>query len=158
MHSKTALSLVFFLFALLAAGCTGTSNLTPVTTPTPVVTAAPISGTTAPATPSGGDLVPSPTDVVLASRSVSLNVEKDYLGKVIVTFQGGSGNGHVNSFDVTVKRADGQVVTDKLGADIGDVVTLQGTKDTDRVIIIANMDDGRSYKIIDMLSRFRTLG
>ena len=64
----------------------------------------------------------------------------------------------MESFDVTVNRADGQVTTGELGADIGDVVTVQGTKDTDRVIIVANMDDGKSYKIIDMLSKFRTLG
>lgn len=159
MNAKITLSLAVLLCTILAlAGCTGTPNLPPAATPTPVVTVAPSSGVSTPTAPSGGSLVPSPTDAVLASRAVNLNVEKDYLGKVIVTYQGGSGNGHVKSFDVTVNRADGQVTTGELGADIGDVVTVQGTKDTDRVIIVANMDDGKSYKIIDMLSKFRTLG
>ena len=161
MHTKIALSFIVLLCTILAiAGCTGPSNPTSPVIPAPSLTAAPSSGAPAPApaTPSGGSLVPSPTDIVLASRSLNLNVEKDYLGKVIVTFQGGSGNGQVISFDVTVNRADGQVVTDKLGVNIGDVVTLQGTKDTDRVIVIAHMDDGKSYRIVDMLSRFRTLG
>lgn len=159
MHSKTTLPIVVLLGIILAiAGCTGTSNLTPSAIPAPVATAVPSSGAPVPSVSSGGPLVPSPTDVVPTSRTINLNVEKDYLGNVIITYQGGNGNGHVKSFDITVNRADGQVSTGSLGVDMGDVVTIQGTKDTDRVIIVANMDDGKSYKVIDMLSAFKTLG
>jgi hypothetical protein len=159
MHLKTAFSLVILLCTVLAiAGCTSAPSLTPATQ-APVATAAPSSGSPASTVASsGGNLVPSPTDVVVASRTLTLNVEKDYLGNVVVTFQGGNGNGHVKSFDVTVNRADGQVSTGKLGVNIGDVVTLPATKDTDRVIVVANMDDGKAYKVIDMTSKFRTIG
>jgi hypothetical protein len=160
MHAKTALSLVILLCTVLAiAGCTGAPGAAPAATQAPAATAAPSSGAPAAvATPAGGSLEPSPTDVVVASRTLTLNVEKDYLGNVVVTFQGGNGNGHVKSFDVTVNRADGQVSTGKLGVNIGDVVTLTGTKDADRVIVVANMDDGKAYKVIDMTSKFRTIG
>jgi hypothetical protein len=158
MHVKTALSLVILLCTVLAiAGCTSAPGVTPATQ-APAATAAPSSGAPAVATQAGASLVPSPTDVVVASRTLTLNVEKDYLGNVVVTFQGGNGNGHVKSFDVTVNRADGQVSTGKLGVNIGDVVTLTGTKDADRVIVVANMDDGKAYKVIDMTSKFRTIG
>ena len=92
MKAKIALSLAVLLCTILAlAGCAGTPNLPPAATQTPVVTAAPSSGISAPTASSGGSLVPSPTDAVLASRAVNLNVEKDYLGNVIVTYQGGAG-------------------------------------------------------------------
>ena len=154
MHPKSALFLVVLLgLFLVLAACTGTPNFSPLATQAPVATTQSLSGT-----PATTDLVPQPTDVIGTSRTLNLNIEKDYLGKVIITFQGGNGNGHVTSFDVTVNRADGLVSTGKLGINIGDVLTLEGTKDTDRVIVVANMDDGKSYRIIDMMSRFRTLG
>ena len=157
MHAKTALSFVVLLCAVLAiAGCAGTTNSSPTATPAAVETSATLSNTAAPV--SSGNLVPSPTDVIAGSRTLNLNIEKDYLGRIIITFQGGNGNGHVTSFNVTIYRADGQVVSDKLGVNIGDVATLAGTKDTDRIVVSATMDDGKTYKIIDMISKFRTLG
>ena len=159
MHAKTVLSLVILLCTVLAiTGCTSAPTVTPAATQSQVSTPSPSSGAPAAATPSGGGLVPLPTDVVVPSRALNLNIEKDYLGNVIVTFQGGSGNGHVKSFDVTVYRADGQVSTDKLGINIGDVVKIMGTKNTDRVVVVAVMDDGKSYKLVDELVMFKSLG
>ena len=157
MNAKAVLSIVFLFCAVLAiAGCASSPNPAPAATQAPVATAVP-SGTVVAAS-SGASLVPLPTDVVIASRALNLNIEKDYLGNVIVTYQGGSGNGHVTSFDVTVNRADGQVSKGNLGINIGDVIKLAGTKDTDRVIVVASMDDGKTYKVRDELSKFRTIG
>ena len=160
MNGKILLSLVLFLGIVLAiAGCTSPQAPAPsAATQAPV--AAPSSGSSSapPAASSGASLVPSPTDVVPGSRTLNLNVEKDYLGNVVVTFQGGAGNGHVQKFVVTVNRADGQVETGTLGTNIGDTVSIAGTKDSDRVIVMASMDDGKTYKVIDEISKFRTLG
>ena len=153
MQQKAALSVLLILcIAILAAGCAGTqSPATPAPTQTTASAPAP-SSTVA----TGAGLVPSPTDSMIASRQVNVNVEKDYLGNVIITFQGGNGLGHVRSIDVTLNRADGVVKTASLGIHADDSVTLEGTKDTDRVIVTVFMDDGKSYKIIDALSAYRT--
>jgi hypothetical protein len=152
MQLKAMLSVLLLLgIAIIVAGCAGTqSPATPAPTQNPVSTVA------ATATTTGSSLVPSPTDTMVASRLVTVNVEKDYLGNVIFTFQGGSGLIHVNSLSVTLNRADGVVKTASLGTHVDDAVTLEGTKDTDRVMVYASMDDGKTYKIVDALSAYRT--
>jgi hypothetical protein len=151
MQQKAILSVLFLLcIAIIITGCTGTqSPATPV--PTQNIASPPAETVT-----TGGSLVPSPTDSIVASRLVNVNVEKDYLGNVIATFQGGSGLIHVKSIDVTLNRADGLVKTASLGTSVDDSVTLEGTKDTDRVMVFVSMDDGKTYKIIDALSAYKT--
>jgi len=157
MHGKV-LTLVVFLGIMLAiAGCASTPAPAPAATQAPASGTAPSSGAPA-VTSSGGGLVPSPTDAIPSSRTLNLNIEKDYLGNVVVTFQGGAGNGHVKKFDVTVNRADGQVETGSVGINIGDTVTIPGDKDTDRVIVTASMDDGKTYKVVDKTIAFKGLG
>ena len=58
----------------------------------------------------------------------------------------------VNKIDVTLNRADGQVKTSEVGTKVDDTVTLEGTKNTDRVMVYVTMKDGKRYKIIDTLS------
>jgi len=162
MQAKTILLIALLLGAVFAImGCTSAPQAPAAA---PAATAAPAAApaanapvASAPAA-SSSSLQSSPTDAIIPSRQLTLDVEKDYLGKVTVTFQGGAGNGHVNSFQVTVNRADGQVQTGSLGTNLGDTVTLQGTKDTDRVIVQATMDDGKTYKVIDTQSKYRTIG
>jgi len=151
MQQKITVSGLVLLCILLAlAGCTGTQN-TPVT---PVPTTSAVAGPSAVVT-AGVDLVPSPTDVVIDANKVNVNVEKDYLGNIIVTFQGGSGLQMVNKIDVTLNRADGQVKTADVGIRVDDTVTLEGTKNTDRVMVYVTMKDGKRYKIIDTLSPYK---
>jgi hypothetical protein len=100
-------------------------------------------------------MVPSPTDAILEANKVNINVEKDHLANVIVTFQGGSGLAQVNTIEVTLNRADGQVKTANIGIKVGDAVTLEGTKNTDRVIAYVTMKDGKRYKLVDTLVPFR---
>lgn len=151
MYIKTILLITGLLCVLLAiAGCTGTQNAPVVTQVTvPAVTQ------TASATLAGPDLAVSPTDSIIEAKKVNVNVEKDYLGNVIVTFQGGNGLQQVNKIDVTLNRADGVVKTADVGIGVGDTVTLEGTKNTDRVIVYVTMKDGKRYKIIDSLMAFK---
>ncbi len=150
-HSFTITGLVLLCILLACAGCTGSQN--PPATPGTVPPAAQ-TGTMAPAaTP---DLVPSPTDSMVDANRVNVNVEKDYLAEVTVTFQGGSGLQQVNKIDVTLNRADGGITKKEVGIRVDDSVTLEGTKDTDRIIVHVTMKDGRTYKIIDSLLPYRT--
>jgi hypothetical protein len=150
MQRKTVLSgIVLIGILVIIAGCTGSQN--PAATPVPTASAAePAAAVTA-----GADLVPSPTDSLLEANKVNINVEKDYLGNVIVTFQGGSGLQQVNNIDVTLNRADGQIKTGEVGIRVDDSLTLEGTKNTDRVIVYVSMKDGKRYKVIDDLSAYR---
>ena len=98
----------------------------------------------------------SPTDSIIDAYKLDFNVEKDYLGNVVVEFQGGSGLKQVNKIDVTLNRADGQVINKEVGINMGDSVTLEGTKNTDRIMIYVTMKDGKRYKVVDSLVPFKT--
>ena len=149
MQYRATISIIILICAALAiAGCTGTQN-------TP---AAPAAGSgTGSSGSSAGNLVVSPTDAVPEYNFVMADVgEKDYLGNIPVIFQGGMGQIHVKKIDVTMYRSDGQVKTATMGIKKGDQVELEGTKQTDRVVVIVSMDNGQSYKINDVLSPYRT--
>jgi hypothetical protein len=103
----------------------------------------------------GADLVPTENDPLDAARSVMVNIDKDYLGIIRATFQGGPGLAHVRKIDVTVNRADGQVRTAPVGIEMENSVTIEGTKDPDRVRVFVTLSDGKSYKIYDDLVAFK---
>ena len=149
MQYRVTISLIIIICAILAiAGCTGTQN--------PPVAPAAGSGTGS-SSSSAGNLVVSPTDAVPDYNFVIANVgEKDYLGNIPVIFQGGMGQIHVKKIDVTLYRSDGQVKTATVGTKKGDQTELEGTKQTDRVVVIVSMDNGQIYKINDVLSPYRT--
>jgi hypothetical protein len=151
MQIKTIFLITGLLCVLLAiAGCTGTQKspvVTQVTVPPGTQTASP--------TQAGPDLAVSPTDNIIEANKVNVNVEKDYLGNVIVTFQGGNGLQQVNKIDVTLNRADGVMKTSDVGIRVGDSVTLEGTKNTDRVMVYVTMKDGKRYKVVDSLMAFK---
>jgi hypothetical protein len=150
MQHKFIISGLVLLCILLAlTGCTGTQN-TPAA-PAPATS----SGAVPSAAPAAPDLEPSPTDSIIEANKVNVNVEKDHLANIIVTFQGGSGLAQVNKIDVTLNRADGQVKTADVGIRVDDSVTLEGTRNTDRVMVYVTMKNGQRYKIIDTLVSFK---
>ena len=155
MKVKAVFSLVLLLSIIVAfAGCTGTqSPAAPAAQPSGAVGVAPAS----PPATSGASIVPSPTDNVVDARKVNVNVEKDYLGNVIYTFQGGAGLGHVRKIDITLNRADGTIKTGTLGITIDSAATLEGTKNTDRAIVDVTLDDGKTYKMVDMQVPFKQI-
>jgi hypothetical protein len=149
MQLKTIILITGILAVLLAiAGCTGTSPVVPQGTVTAVTQAVP-------ATTPTPDLVVSPTDSIIEANSVIINVDKDYLANVIVTFQGGNGLKQVNKIEVTLIRADGLTKTADVGTTIGSAVTLEGTKNADRIMVYVTMKDGKRYKVVDSLIPFK---
>jgi hypothetical protein len=149
MQYRVTISIIILICAALAiAGCTGTQN----------PSAAPAAGSgTGSSGSSTGNMVVSPTDAVPDYNFVKADVgEKDYLGNIPVIFQGGMGQIHVKKIDVTLYRSDGQVKTATIGINKGDQVELEGTKQTDRVVVRVSMDNGQSYTINDVMSPYRT--
>lgn len=149
MQIKTIILITSLLCVLLAtAGCTGTSPVAPQGTVTAVTQAVPATSPTP-------DLVVSPTDSIIEANNVIINVDKDYLANVIVTFQGGNGLKQVNKIEVTLIRTDGLTKTADVGTTIGSVATLEGTKNADRIMVYVTMKDGKKYKVIDSLIPFK---
>jgi hypothetical protein len=141
--------LVIVCVAIIFAGCTGTQSATTPGTSTQM------SGTST----TSGSIVPGPTETLPPDYYVVVDVgEKDYLGKIPVTFEGGTGQVFVKKIDVTLTRSDGTVQTATVGANKGDIAQLEGTKQTDRVEVWVSMVNGVTYKIIDVQSPYRTRG
>lgn len=149
----TLSAIVLICAAIVIAGCTGTQN-----TPSAPVAPTAGTGTGSPGTPaSAGNLAVSPTDAVPEYNMVTADVsEKDYLGNIPVIFQGGMGQIHLKKIDVILYRSDGQVKTATIGIKKGDQIELEGTRQTDRVVVYVSMDNGDRYKINDVLSPYRT--
>lgn len=158
--------IVVIIIALLCgsiamAGCTGTQ-----TSP-----AAPTQGTGTPVTPAGtggpmATLTTVPTDVLPGYNMVTVDVgEKDYLGIIPVTFQGGSGMNSITKVDIKLTRADGSVQTATVGTKKGDEVELQGTRGTgsergplDRIEVWVTTNQAQTFRIVDVLREYRSRG
>jgi hypothetical protein len=151
MKYKLAIPVVLLLCAAIAfAGCTGTQT-TPGT-----ATSGSAAATYAGSAAAGDNLVPSPTDVVPDNNGVTVTVkEKVYDGTIPVVFSGGKGQSLVSSIDVTMYTSDGRVVTAKIGTKKEDEVILQGTRQTDRVVVYVSEMNGQRYKVVDELSLYR---
>jgi hypothetical protein len=152
MQQKIAILAILLLCAAIGtAGCTGAPN-----TPALPVPGAP-AATQAAAAPATNNLVVSPTDVIPDNNQVSVIVqEKEYDATISVVFDGGKGQYLVKSAQVTLYRSDGQVITQNLGIKKGDLVKLQGTKQTDRVVAYVSEVNGQTYKVADTMSPYRT--
>jgi glucose/arabinose dehydrogenase len=150
MQQKTAIFAILLLSVAIAlAGCTGTPAQ-------PAATTAPTVAQTTAAPPTN-NLIVSPTDVVPDNNQISVIVqEKEYNANIPVVFDGGKGQYLVKSASVTLYRSDGQVVTVPLGIKKGDLVNLEGTKQTDRVVAYVSQVNGETYKVADVLSEYRT--
>ena len=152
MQQKIAIIATLLLCAALGlAGCTGTTS-----TPAQPAPGAP-AGTQTAAAPSTNNLVVGPTDAIPDNNYVSVIVqEKEYDATISVVFDGGKGQYLVKSASVTLYRSDGQVITENLGIKKGDLVKLQGTRQTDRVVAYVSEVNGETYKVADTLSAYRT--
>jgi hypothetical protein len=151
MRFKSFCTLVFLICLTIAlAGCTG-APATPVTATGSTV------GSNGPSGQAQSNLVTSPTDAVPNQNAVTVDVgEKDYLGVIPITFQGGMGQVHVKTVEATVYLADGQTKTASIGNKKGDMVEIQGTKQADRVVVYISFDNGDRKKTNDVMSPYRT--
>ena len=153
MQQKIPILVIILLCAAIGiAGCTGTTS-TPAQPAAPAAPAA----TPAAAASATNNLVVSPTDVIPVNNAVSVIVqEKEYNANIPVVFDGGKGQYLVKSASVTLYRSDGQSKTVNLGIKKGDLVNLEGTKQTDRVVAYVTEVNGQTYKVADVLSPYRT--
>jgi len=157
MQSRIFVPIIILCALIALAGCTGTQSTPPPTTSGVSVT---------PAAPAGASLVPGPTEIMPEYTAIRVDVsEKDYLGNITVTFQGGKGQMGTKKVDVKLTRADGAVQTATVGTKKGDEVELQGIRGSgsergqaDRVEVWVTMNTGQTYKIADVLREYRTRG
>ena len=151
-HKIPFLVILLVCAAIGFAGCTSTPGI-PATQP---ATAAP-AATQASVAPAQNNLVVSPTDSIPDNLAVSVIVqEKVYDGTIPVVFDGGKGQYLVTDIEVTLYRSDGTSRTANLGHSKGDTVTLEGTRQTDRVVVYVSEVNGQKYKVDDVLSEYRT--
>ena len=144
--------------AIITAGCTGN-----MTSPSGTTSGSGIpSGSGAPS----GTLTTVPTDVLPPQNLVTMDVsEKDYLGVITVTFQGGIGMNSIKKVAVKLTRPDGTTQEATVGTNKGDEVELQGTRGSgsergpaDRVEVCVTTNQVQTYKIVDVLREYRSRG
>ncbi len=117
-----------------------------ITMTTPPTLAAPVSRA----------LVPLPTQLIPTDRKVYFQVQKNPItSKISVIFAGSAGEGSISSADIKVTHSDGSVTTGIILPLKGvSEITLDGSKETDRVEIIAKMSSGATYRVYDDLVPF----
>jgi hypothetical protein len=130
----------------------------PVTTQ---VTPGPESGTVLPnltitTTPVSDALVPRPTQLIPIDQKYYFHVQKNPVNaRISVIFTGSSGINGISSADVKVTQPGGKVATSIIQPLKGITeITLDGSKEADRVEIIAKMPDGGTYRVYDELVPF----
>jgi hypothetical protein len=131
---------------VLSAGCNSLPNL-PGTTNAVPTNAVPTNSFTT-----------GPTDVIPIERAVTISVaEKDPIYNTLdVTFSGGNGQIQVKDVEVVFTGSDGTTVTKMLKPEKGEIVTFQGTKGIDKVVVYVDYFNGNRYKVIDQLVQTRT--
>ncbi len=113
-------------------------------------------GTPAPASRA---LVPLPTQQIPSGQKLYFQVQKNPVtSKISVIFAGSAGEGSIKSADIKVTHPDGSVATGIILPLKGITeITLDGSKETDRVEIIAQMSSGQTYRVRDELVPFMLL-
>jgi hypothetical protein len=150
-HRIQFIAILLLCLAMGIAGCTGPATVPGLPAPgTPAATQASTASVQ-------NNLIVSSTDVVPENNYVSVIVqEKEYDATIPVVFDGGKGQYLVKSARVILYRSDGQIIQEPLGIKKGDLVTLQGTKQTDRVVAYVSQVNGQEYKVADVLREYRT--
>lgn len=109
-----------------------------------------------------GSSVPSPGPVqtLPPGQDVTIQInEKDTsYATITILFSGGEGQIAVRDILVRVTRPDGVVLTEHLPPVKGAGVTIQGSREIDRIEVFVTLNTGITYKIIDRLLPFRTMG
>jgi hypothetical protein len=104
-------------------------------------------------TPATGALIPQPTQLIPSGQKFYFNVQKNPVTFTIsVIFTGSAGEGSIRSADITITHPDGSVSTGIIQPLKGvNEITLKGSKEADRVEIIAQMSSGEKYRVYDKL-------
>jgi hypothetical protein len=104
-------------------------------------------------TPASGALVPQPTVTLPSAQKIYFHVQKDPItSKILVILTGSAGSGSISSADVKITHADGSVSSGVILPLKGiNEITLAGSREPDRVEIIAKMSTGETYRVYDNL-------
>jgi hypothetical protein len=146
------LAVIFFIGVPLITG-TGVFKSTSNPTSAEITPIATITTPAVKLTPASGALVPQPTQTIPTDQKFFFQVRKDPItSKILVIFTGSAGTGSINSADVKVTHPDGSVTSGSILPLKGlNEITLAGTKEPDRVEIIAKMSTGETYRFYDNL-------
>ena len=122
------------------------AEITPI--PEPAIVSTPI--------PASRALVPQPTQLIPTGQKLYFQVQKNPVtSKISVIFAGSAGVGSIKSADIKVTHPDGSVATGIILPLKGVTeITLEGSKENDRVEIIAKMSSGETYRVYDELVPF----
>ena len=139
---RVALTIILVVVFVISAGC----NSLPVQ-PAGTINAVPTNSVTT-----------GQTDIIPLENAVTVSVaEKDPIYNTLdVTFAGGNGQVQVKDVEVIFTGSDGKTETKKLKPVKGEVVTFQGTKGTDKVVVYVDYYNGNRYRIIDQQVDTRT--
>ena len=120
------------------------AEITPIPQPTIARTPTPTASRT---------LVPMPTQLIPTGQKFYFQVQKNPItSKISVIFTGSAGAGSISSADIKVTHKDGSVTTGIILPLKGMTeITLDGSKETDRVEIIVKMSSGETYRVKDEL-------
>lgn len=129
----------------------------PVNTPAPelatlTVTMPPTISTPVPPTPDNS-LLPQQTQKIPKNQEVFFDVQKDGItNQITVIYQRGPGENILRYAEITVTHPDGTILTGTITPSRGETErTLDGSRLTDRVEVIAHMHTGQDYRIKDEL-------
>jgi hypothetical protein len=146
------LAAVFFIGLPLLTGNGGfiansnptAAEITPIPQPTIARTPTPTASRT---------LAPMPTQLIPTGQKFYFQVQKNPItSKISVIFTGSAGAGSISSADIKVTHKDGSVTTGMILPLKGMTeITLDGSKETDRVEIIVKMSSGETYRVKDEL-------
>jgi hypothetical protein len=98
-------------------------------------------------------LIPLPTELVPTDQKFYFQIQKNPItSKISIIFIGSASEGGISSADIRVTHMDGSVTTGVILPLKGVTeVSLDGSKETDRVEIIAKMSSGETYRVYDDL-------
>ncbi|NMB79339.1 MAG: zinc ribbon domain-containing protein [Methanomicrobiales archaeon] len=133
----------------------------PVSTPVPAMPeppaektiAAPQPPQTPEPTPTPDPLVPVETQLMPKSQEVYFDVQKDGVtNEITVLYQRGPGENVLRKADIRVTYPDGTVRTGSITPSVGETeFHVIGSRETDRVEVIALMHSGQAFRIKDVL-------
>ena len=138
--------------AVLAAGCTGSGNA-----PAQPSGSSGSSGSgSSQQTASGFSLTPTAVDKVPDNLGMACDASKDPItAKITVISRGGKGLYMCKSLDVTAYMSTGEILKDTIKPDVNTEKQFDGTKGVDRIVVVANYNNGDSYKIYDDVLEYK---
>jgi hypothetical protein len=123
------------------------TEITPTLLPTNVGTITPTATKTS--TPASRAFIPLPTQTIPSDQKFHFEVQKNPVTSKITVIFTGSG---ISSADIKITHPDGSVTTGIIQPLKGvNEIPLAGSQGTDRVEIIAQVSDGKTYRVYDQL-------